>query len=122
MTTFLKVDDEGIIPAYGGNTDSQFPANRVHRDHPYLRGEYVCDTTTTDDAKGSSPPTWGILAIQLLLVCDLRIIPTYVGNTIKMKALSVHGKDHPHLRGEYHQSKPIFLAIQGSSPPTWGIH
>lgn len=118
---FRKLLPFRIIPAYGGNTDSQFPANRVHRDHPYLRGEYVCDTTTTDDAKGSSPPTWGIQAGGVLIALMLRIIPTYVGNTSFWLLCWNLVQDHPHLRGEYWRACRTSGHSWGSSPPTWGI-
>ena len=52
-------------------------------DHLHLRGEYVYGDVIQSYRKGSSPLTWRIPIGLILLSVALRIISTYVENTIQ---------------------------------------
>ena len=68
-----------------------------------MRGEYrIIDGSLT--AQGGSPPhTWGILKFVYQQRVELRITPTYVGNTSWLLLADDPPEDHPHIRGEYVQ-------------------
>ena len=71
---------------------------------------------------GSSPHTWRI-PVRLPENGDrVRIISTYVENTLLFSMFSPLNKDHLHIRGEYLQEENEKLREEGSSPHTWRIH
>ena len=70
---------------------------------------------------GSSPHTWRI-PVRLPENGDrVRIISTYVENTLLFSMFSPLNKDHLHIRGEYLQEENEKLREEGSSPHTWRI-
>ena len=70
---------------------------------------------------GSSPHTWRILKTFCSLLVSLRIISTYVENTICTHNFKMVSKDHLHIRGEYLQVVIMIKLRKGSSPHTWRI-
>ena len=90
----------------------------------------------------SSPHTWGIPSTVSPYKLFRRFIPTYVGHTGEQGcaagSCAVHPhirgayvaqyrlysvmSVHPHIRGAYGYGKPEYVALDGSSPHTWGIH
>ena len=45
-----------------------------------------------------------------------------MGNTKVVAGNHNHKRDHPHLRGEYSGGAWYDSTVEGSPPPTWGIH
>ena len=70
---------------------------------------------------GSSPHTWGIRRARQAYIDQRRFIPTYVGHTWCFGFSFALPTVHPHIRGAYGPSQPIFRPPLGSSPHTWGI-
>ena len=59
----LLLEGLGITPTCVGNTGQGFNSPHLHKDHPYLCGEYLNPGRHTCSAPGSPPPTWGILRL-----------------------------------------------------------
>ena len=70
---------------------------------------------------GSPPHTWGIPTAAPTPEAAIRITPTYVGNTIRCIMGDISAWDHPHIHGEYLQTKRSKASAPGSPPHTWGI-
>ena len=51
----LVAGDEGIIPAYAGNTHPAFATCGPNRDHPRVCGEHWVSRASTPSMRGSSP-------------------------------------------------------------------
>ena len=114
-----------IIPAYAGSTGLRRRRCRGRRDHPRIRGEHACSTTTRTRSSGSSPHTRGALRFRSCCHRRRRIIPAYAGST--------RGRDEgrrnedgssPHTRGarpgrsSRHRHGGIIPAYAGSTRPT----
>ena len=72
----------GITPAYAGNTQPLACKHRTIRDHPRLRGEHRQRQHTTEQYRGSPPPTRGTLNCARIYSAHIRITPAYAGNTV----------------------------------------
>ena len=59
--------------------------------------------------------------MKLKLSLNIRIISTYVENTVIIAMVVTGQKDHLHLRGEYSVLGLSALKDKGSSPLTWRI-
>ena len=90
-----------FIPTCVGNTARARPGWRSGSVHPHVRGEYFTRFQRQLKRLGSSPRAWGIHAIAITAVVEVRFIPTCVGNT-----------ERP-MRAPRSES--------GSSPRAWGI-
>ena len=73
--------DEGIIPAYAGNTPRAAWTPRSCRDHPRVCGEHVSCSATTEPVVGSSPRMRGTRFKCARQSSTTGIIPAYAGNT-----------------------------------------
>jgi len=73
--------DRRFIPTHVENTCSFMHSSRRRSVHPHTRGEYVLLDVSRLFAYGSSPHTWGILALIIFFLFLSRFIPTHVGNT-----------------------------------------
>ena len=91
-------------------------------DHPHIHGEYRMSLIRPIQRSGSPPHTWGIQNSSDVICPAARITPTYMGNTLFGIAQSNPWMDHPHIHGEYDQSRSPKLRRKGSPPHTWGIH
>ena len=90
-----------ITPTYMGNTNHRVSIKMFHQDHPHIHGEYEREFHTPNLTRGSPPHTWGIhLPVDIKRI-DVRITPTYMGNTESTILFTITGKDHPHIHGEY---------------------
>ncbi len=103
----IRIRSEGsaggrrFTPTHVGNTGCCPSRARTFAVHPHARGEY--------GAAGG-----GLRAGE-------RFTPTHVGNTAATQTRSALRSVHPHARGEYLTGMPIFAAMSGSPPRTWGI-
>ena len=93
--------DDGITPAYAGNTGNSWTSIRYAGDHPRLRGEYRGLQRTSPPDPGSPPLTRGIPVYSDLSELYPGITPAYAGNTSGWTIKSLEAWDHPRLRGEY---------------------
>lgn len=84
--------------------------------------EYTVEHLPLTANLGSPPRMWGIHTAKGGKPLNLRITPTYVGNTKNSTYFFVLSKDHPHIRGEYPSLRKLTLMKIGSPPHTWGIH
>ena len=101
-----EADDEGIIPAYAGNTTVRVRAEPVKEDHPRLRGEHNGVYSSNTPPAGSSPPTRGTQLRKVKVYEASGIIPAYAGNTSVSASARGRTRDHPRLRGEHHFCPP----------------
>ena len=90
-----------IIPTYVGNTLSAPRRGPLRTDHPHIRGEHLNIYARAVAFRGSSPHTWGTPVLSHKTAGQLRIIPTYVGNTPARSRWETQSADHPHIRGEH---------------------
>ena len=125
-----------------GNTSIVGKANSWQGDHPHIHGEYSSLKSQLAMSGGSPPHTWGILNALWDIERQLRITPTYMGNTLLLLPnsnvisgspphtwgiprylddRSGNNEDHPHIHGEYHVSGLSKQLARGSPPHTWGI-
>ena len=111
-----------ITPTYMGNTLLCRSAPSSVLDHPHIHGEYYAFDVDRLKPIGSPPHTWGILMFGILNVQQVRITPTYMGNTGVDDSGAIFTEDHPHIHGEYSNLAPQIQCIVGSPPHTWGIH
>ena len=63
---------------------------------------------------------WGTHDEQGVTLPWVRIIPTYVGNTVRIIKWPVETPDHPHVCGEHKHLAPRMKRNSGSSPRMWG--
>ena len=75
----------GITPTCVGNTEIQFLFALRLLDHPHLRGEYLMLMIIAGQTMGSPPLAWGIHEIIVDVILAVRITPTCVGNTVKLR-------------------------------------
>ena len=73
--------DEGIIPAYAGNTPRAAWTPRSCRDHPRVCGEHSESGMDTKIVQGSSPRMRGTRFKCARQSSTTGIIPAYAGNT-----------------------------------------
>ena len=111
----------GIISTYVENTNFSRVDLAIDEDHLHIRGEYALAMVGIINTIGSSPHTWRIRATGVHLWGFLRIISTYVENTVKALLSSKLVQDHLHIRGEYVDGLKETMANKGSSPHTWRI-
>ena len=93
--------EEGIIPAYAGNTS--VPSGRVQkrRDHPRVCGEHSNILTVFSGKAGSSPRMRGTRTGFQSPRGIFGIIPAYAGNTIAKKTANAKYRDHPRVCEEH---------------------
>ena len=90
-----------IIPACAGNTD--WTGCRYERmpDHPRVRGEHSCVSSSIASMAGSSPRARGTRSISSDCYANTRIIPACAGNTTPRLPRCPRRSDHPRVRGEH---------------------
>ena len=98
-TTCSKIE-QGITPAYAGNTYTLLLCCPSTRDHPRLRGEHALFNRWERFNQGSPPPTRGTLPFSHSILSQLQ--------------------DHPRLRGEHKMKSVQNPPEEGSPPPTRG--
>ena len=69
---------------------------------------------------GSPPHIWGTLNGADLKTVNVRITPTYMGNTFGTITAIWFCKDHPHIYGEHQFCDILCCFIWGSPPHIWG--
>ena len=79
--------DDGIIPAYAGNTCSLFSFRCVARDHPRICGEHPSYMSRGRYEVGSSPHMRGTRCVAIIPTRYPGIIPAYAGNTYPAQSL-----------------------------------
>ena len=109
-----------FIPAYAGNSVSEYREKCGIAVHPRLRGELFFLFPTSHSSSGSSPLTRGTPAKQLAAQNQSRFIPAYAGNSHGILPLSFFISVHPRLRGELTDRYYQDWISYGSSPLTRG--
>ena len=115
FSTFAKRND-GIIPAYAGNTWTAPPARPANRDHPRVCGEHQSAPTEAVQREGSSPRMRGTLPSTVSRAETRGIIPAYAGNTGSLVPSPRNWRDHPRVCGEHPDRQLWHDMWQGSSP------
>ena len=108
--------DDGIIPAYAGNTCSLFSFRCVARDHPRICGEHTGKVADGNQGKGSSPHMRGTPRLKPSFPTIIGIIPAYAGNTIRSASNHPAERDHPRICGEHVLVSAAGMPYTGSSP------
>ena len=75
--------ENGIIPAYAGNTYRMLLSQRNGGDHPRVCGEHLLPNTLNSVASGSSPRMRGTHTKVTAEGLPFGIIPAYAGNTLR---------------------------------------
>ena len=96
-----------IIPARAGFTREPASAAVSRWDHPRSRGVYEAADRGRPTPMGSSPLARGLLADELSLMYDGRIIPARAGFTWPAGGAWRGFPDHPRSRGVYDSSEPF---------------
>ena len=114
LSTVQVVD--GLIPTYAGNT--RCPALSALRlgAHPHVCGEHVVLVSGTIARRGSSPRMRGTQAATKAGIALVGLIPTYAGNTRRVRLRRRCGRAHPHVCGEHVRVFMIDGDPWGSSP------
>ena len=108
--------NNGIIPAYAGNTPQAERPEPTRRDHPRVCGEHGVVREPICRKTGSSPRMRGTRTPAPAQTEDTGIIPAYAGNTASCRVWSAASRDHPRVCGEHHGRVVKTSPTQGSSP------
>ena len=111
-----------IISTYVENTYRLVQLTEECRDHLHIRGEHPFNCKVNSHILGSSPHTWRTPVNSLIFFVSVRIISTYVENTVPCMLIKSIIQDHLHIRGEHRQDLNIDKNRKGSSPHTWRTH
>ena len=104
FAAFEPLADEGIIPAYAGNTCIRLSASNSRQDHPRVCGEHATCAPADVVRSGSSPRMRGTRAVRLSCCSCDGIIPAYAGNTIECMANEgLQPGSSPRMRGTPHE-------------------
>lgn len=88
---------QGVIPAYARNTPRIHPKPPCTTGHPQLCREHLPVISQLASRLESSPHMWGTPRSSAITLCDIGIIPTYVGNATNENTKCLMFKNHPHL-------------------------
>ena len=77
----IRIQMQGIIPAYAGNTPTRPRITNSARDHPRVCGEHTTLTPVGTGNPGSSPRMRGTQHARESTRRHVGIIPAYAGNT-----------------------------------------
>ena len=113
---WIAEDDNGIIPAYAGNTFTGVLIQRLIGDHPRVCGEHQTNLSNQQTMQGSSPRMRGTHHSESVRQCGTGIIPAYAGNTSMGNPLPSGNGDHPRVCGEHHFGRAFLMSTKGSSP------
>ena len=92
--------ENGIIPAYAGNTSTTRLPLRKHWDHPRVCGEHAVSASDSIMQTGSSPRMRGTQDLSMYCVPFSGIIPAYAGNTTEPVPLENASQgSSPRMRG-----------------------
>src|SRR5258706_9784614 len=86
-----------FIPTCVGNTHGSRPLCAMRSVHPHMRGEHQKHKLGMTLVDGSSPHAWGTLFAVFVGDQHERFIPTCVGNTNHLRAMSTTHPVHPHM-------------------------
>ena len=109
-----------FIPTHVGNSSITRPSSSKPSVHPHIHGELEYGYDHLANADGSSPYIWGTRPSQETAVADDRLIPTHVGNSGAIMAMSMRRTVHPHIHGELINGCTRLKRGDGSSPHMWG--
>ena len=109
-----------FIPTWVGNTIWASRTLFFRTVHPHVGGEHVEPFGRVVVAVGSSPRGWGTRVLPLPYSHLIRFIPTWVGNTFKVRLFYRFPSVHPHVGGEHFFACDWFWHGYGSSPRGWG--
>ena len=114
------VDDEGLIPAHAGKTQSWWGRRGPPRAHPRSRGENLKAEEEIVHVSGSSPLTRGKHHQRSEAAARMGLIPAHAGKTRTSRLYSYTVRAHPRSRGENPRGGRASLPAAGSSPLTRG--
>ncbi len=111
----------GIIPAYAGNTSLSGNLEDFGGDHPRVCGEHVRNDRAIEARAGSSPRMRGTPEHRDVRSNCFGIIPAYAGNTANLKSCRFGIRDHPRVCGE-HLALTESIPAAGDHPRVCGEH
>ena len=109
-----------FIPTGVGNTQAKVNQQGAISVHPHGCGEHAKRKVMVCGVRGSSPRVWGTPTLYTKHIEGQRFIPTGVGNTWCLAAVSVFKSVHPHGCGEHSRLPLRQCEASGSSPRVWG--
>ena len=95
-----NVYNPGITPAYAGKTILRLWTDRLHQDHPRIRGKDVTKLSLLVASTGSPPHTRERPTISVFSPFLIRITPAYAGKTLLFFFVALFYEDHPRIRGK----------------------
>ena len=118
----LRGRQDGIIPAYAGNTETVARRTERQWDHPRVCGEHFLSLSYSVSRAGSSPRMRGTRHHGIRRYTRPGIIPAYAGNTHGCTRQAHPARDHPRVCGEHDGVEVAGRLGQGSSPRMRGTH
>ena len=107
VNNFATATFHGITSTNLKNISYTHQQNSQRQDHLHIRGEYEPEASSGSLFLGSSPHTWRIPSQTNTKTITLRIISTYVENTITLSQPTLQSQDHLHIRGEYNKKMEL---------------
>ena len=108
-----------IIPTYVGSTFGLRPEHRTEPNHSHVCGINPFFGVTRERYLESFPRMWDQLPETHTYLYDGRIIPTYVGSTMKRAELKAFRTNHSHVCGINAMLPPLALDFFESFPRMW---
>ena len=108
--------ENGIIPAFAGNTKRLQIMTHTREDHPRIRGEHPRLLHLSCMPSGSSPHSRGTRRRNINHFGKFRIIPAFAGNTGDNIAAASNFRDHPRIRGEHYGNFSFVMELLGIIP------
>ncbi len=118
-TRTLQRIDVGLgrfIPAFAGNTSTEWCILIVPSVHPRVCGEHGGRNDARRSFGGSSPRLRGTRAASALGIQRSRFIPAFAGNTRIQNRRFRLFPVHPRVCGEHQIMKGLCIVVGGSSP------
>ena len=88
--------------------------------HPHVRGEDTRSPTNRPGCGGSPPRAWGGRFVGHPVGRTIRLTPTCVGRTSRLRTRRWYFPAHPHVRGEDSSTTRRLSWCCGSPPRAWG--
>ena len=120
VTSFVSPSNRGITPACAGKSGDAGCEPGAGRDHPRVRGEKSSETSSTRKALGSPPRARGKVFIPRAFPVAEGITPACAGKRNRCRIRPAFRRDHPRVRGEKADVRPVVRGRWGSPPRARG--
>ena len=112
----------GPSPRVWGLRRGHRPPQEKRPGHPHVCGDYKWLIRAGPRQSGPSPRVWGLRWCRAPAFSWRWAIPTCVGTTPTPQTLASPVAGHPHVCGDYQNSRRVAAFTGGPSPRVWGLH